>query len=167
MGRLDEAANRPPVVPTSRVFATHMAPAFAGLSHWDRLEGGLSNGAMALPPELVSYFREAIGGASETAWHVWWRENAKRAQEQLSRLDYLELKFRRLKGADMLLRREGLDVPWSTHAKRLARWALLADSAVDDRGSPRRDQLDAAYGLLFGRIAANDTGGALRSCAGF
>ena len=106
-----------------------------------------------LRPEHLAYFKDLLEGRASLSWRAWFRKNEHCLSQELSRADFLRLKFHHLDEAERILESAGVDFEKSFLARREKYYALLHDSVLDEYGRPlasfRRQACGGAFGCFF------------------
>lgn len=108
---------------------------------------------MAMHPDHLAYFKDLLEGRADISWNAWFKRNQQSLSAQLTRADFLRLKFNKLDEAERLLQQAAIPYVPSPLARRERHHAMLHDSVLDEQGRPllsfRRKAYDGALGQLM------------------
>ena len=110
---------------------------------------------MPLTKEHLAYFKDLIEGRAAIGWIRWWQEHEVEFND-LPRMDFLELKFKKLEFASKALEREGIPFQWSARGRQEA---IFADYHPNVCGEDGRPSLSFFRSQFKGGIGALEDGG--------
>jgi len=103
--------------------------------------------------KYLKYFKDFIEGKDVAAWKVFWKENSKELEKELSRTEFLKLKFEKISFGEEILKRENISFNWTPKGKQQKVWADLHYSVCDENGKPllsfRRKMFSGAFGAYL------------------
>ena len=107
---------------------------------------------MPIKPEHLEYFTALIEGADDVpGWHRWWAAHQGELAD-LPRMQFLKLKFEKVRRAAEILDEHGIRYSWSPRGRLAAAYADLDPSVLDERGRPLPEIRRQAYGGAIGAI---------------
>ncbi|MEN7546966.1 hypothetical protein AAG747_03555 [Rapidithrix thailandica] len=105
--------------------------------------------------DLLS-FKNLIEGKTGITWKRYWKQNAERLKEELTRLEFQKLKFKKLKRAAELLDENKMAYEWTDKANYHQAIALLADEVCDEYGYPLLEMQRSLYNGAVGNLMDHD-----------
>jgi hypothetical protein len=103
--------------------------------------------------KYLNYFKDLIEGKEVVTWKVFWKENSKDFEKDLSRTDFLKLKFNKIDFGEQILKENNIPFTWSSKGKQQKVWANLHESVCDENGKPllsfRRKAFSGAFGAYL------------------
>lgn len=103
--------------------------------------------------EFLNYFKDFIEGKDVITWKSFWKENSKELEKDLSRTEFLKLKFDNISFAQEILKKHHISYNWTAKGKQQKAWANLHDSVCDENGKPllsfRRKLFSGAFGFYL------------------
>jgi len=82
------------------------------------------------------YFKNLIEGKTDITWKVFWKINNERLKQDLPRLEFLKLKFGKLKRAAEILNKFKIEFQWTKKADYHQSISNLVDDFCDAKGYP-------------------------------
>ncbi len=84
----------------------------------------------------LKYFKDLIEGKTDITWKVFWKLNEKRFKKNLTRQDFLKLKFGKLERASEILNENNISFQWTEKADYHLSISNLSDGVCDENGYP-------------------------------
>ncbi len=96
--------------------------------------------------EFLAYFKDLFEGRAQISWHAWFSQHEEELRAELSRIDFLHLKFHNLDEAEQWLRNSGISyTPDPTSVRREKWYAHFHPTVLDEQGRPKEQFLRKAY----------------------
>lgn len=70
-----------------------------------------------LDPKHLQYFKDLIEGKDVPSWDKWWKDNEAELATNLTRMQFLNLKFSKFELAEKLLQEAGISYSWTPKGK--------------------------------------------------